>query len=235
MPQTARPASVATAALRPGCGAADGRTDQEEQCFDAERGDEKDRRCLGEVGEERTRGCEHAPEWLRLRADVAVPRGHHERDHRCFHERRPVPHHVDVVGRDERARNESGLAAGEPAHAAREEHDRRQPGQFRDKAGLPQADAEERERHVLEAGEDRRDVHRVPAVLHPCAEHRHVAGVVHPRALVVPDDADSRPPGRIGVREDAAQQSGQDQDEGERDAEAARCEVGHLHRQSLEL
>ena len=55
-PQTARPASVATAARRPSCGRGGWRPDQEEQCLDAERGNEEHRRRLGEVREQaRTR------------------------------------------------------------------------------------------------------------------------------------------------------------------------------------
>ena len=92
-----------------------------------------------------------APERLRLGADVAVPRRHHERDHRGLHQRGAVPHHVDVVGREQRAGDQAGLAAGDPPHAEREEQDRREPGQFRDQARLPHADAEERERRRTRA------------------------------------------------------------------------------------
>ena len=49
------------------------------------------------------------------------------------------------------------------AHAEREQNDRRQPGQLRDQAGLPNADAERGKRQILEPGEDRCDVHWIPA------------------------------------------------------------------------
>ena len=38
---------------------------------------------------------------------------------------------------------------------------------------------------VLESGEDRGDIKRIPAILNPRAEESHVAGVVGPCALVV--------------------------------------------------
>ncbi len=51
----------------------------------------------------------------RLRPDVAVPGRHHERDHRRFHRRGPVVHHVDVVGREQRPGDDAGVAPADPA------------------------------------------------------------------------------------------------------------------------
>ena len=82
-----------------------------------------------------------------------------------------------------------GRRAG--ATPSAEQQHRREPGELRDQSGLPHAHAERSNDSVLEPGEDRRDVHRVPGVQRPGAEERPVARVVHPRALVVPDDADA--------------------------------------------
>ena len=109
------------------------------------------------------------------------------------------------------------ISAGERCHAEtpdaeREQDDGDAAGDLADQPRLPHADAEGREREYSSAGEDRRNIDRVPFVLAPFAEEGLVAGVVHPGAFVVPHDADGRIPWRVGGGEEAAHQRGPYQD-----------------------
>ena len=93
-------------------------------------------------------------------------------------------------------------ATGPPilADGQAQQQDRRDAGQHRHAARLPQPDAEGAEGGVLEAREHGRDVERVPVVGHPRAEQGPVARVVRPRAFVVPHHADGGAPRRVGGR-----------------------------------
>ena len=117
-------------------------------------------------------------------------------------------------------------AARRPATAAqagREKDDRDEARDHRHQPRLPGADAEFAKRGVLERREHRRDEHRIPVVGPPHAPERAVAGVVRPRAFVVPDDADAGDADlrRIGAQPERPQRRRGREDDEQPDEEGA--------------
>ena len=166
--------------------------------------------------------------------DERPPARHAEGDHRRLHERRARIHDPHVVRGEQRCRDQASTAPAEARHPRAQRRDGEHACQHRDEPGLPEPDAKRLERRVFERGEHRRDVHRVPvvAVDRPRAPQGLVAGVVRPRALVVPDDTDRRFPRRVGEREGAAQQRRDGQDEQQQPGVGARGQVANALRQA---
>jgi hypothetical protein len=210
-PQAGGAAALAGHARSAGCGecrGSRGRTRQRDghERGQADRPDEEHRRRFDEVGGDGHDAGDRAPRRPILGPGEGPPAHHDRRRHRAFHDRGAVVHRGGVVGGEQDRRGEAGPASADAGDAAAEGNDRDHAERHRHEARLPRADAERRERAVLEPGEDRRHVHRIPVVGAPRAPEGAVAGVVRPRAFVVPDDADGGAPRRIGGGVEAAQQ-----------------------------
>ena len=188
---------------------------QSQQGIEDDRGHEECGGCLREPRQRHHRPREVAKRGAPPCHRVGCPSRDDEGGHGRFHERRAVPHDEDVVGREQPGAHHRRAPATCGPQAERERRDGAQPRGNGHDTGLPRPDAELAERGVFERGEDGRHEHGVPGVGSPRAPERAIAGVVRPRALVVPHDADGAVSGRICGEPDEPERSPQQEREGD--------------------
>ena len=182
---------------------------------------------LREEGQHHRDAGHHSPPGSSDRSCVRRPSHHDEHRHRRFHERGAVPHDERVVGGEQEAAECCRTAVrhrGESPHQRQNRNEARRHGHG---ARLPGADAERAKRRRFQGREHRRDEHRIPRVGPPDAPQRLVAGVVHPRAFIVPDDADAGLCRRVGGEPHAPHHTGENQDGGAQGEVASGWRCGH--------
>ena len=140
----------------------------------------------------------------------AAHAAHDERRHRGFHERGAVPHHERVIDGEQRAADERRAAVS----ATRARHSAARPSimaasEEPDATGTVRACQVPTPKALNAAYSSAVNtgamIHRIPVVRPPLAPERPIARVVHPRALVVPDDADRARDRRIRAQPERAQ------------------------------